>query len=173
MSVVISDLHFEEEALDVIHGRGGRPDVIFRRNLNPRAYRNFIAKMAEQVLKRKVKEFQLVIAGDLFDFSRTTLWFADELRPYVSLSKVDEKLERKTLRILDATANEASVKNALEVFQWLARVAIEAPRVTAKNVTSRWTRSKFTTFPEIMIASAMRAGNSHTSARITGAEWMR
>lgn len=121
MIVVISDLHFEEEASDVIHGRGGRPDVIFRRNLDARAYRNFIAQMAEQVLRRKVKRFQLVIAGDLFDFSRTTLWFADELRPYVSLSKVNEQLEHKTLRILDATAKEASVKDALEVFQMLAR----------------------------------------------------
>ena len=47
MIVVISDLHFEEEASDLIPGRGGRPDVICHRNLNPRAYRNFIAQMAE------------------------------------------------------------------------------------------------------------------------------
>src|SRR5579872_1791858 len=121
MIVVISDLHFEEEASDVVPGRGGRPDVIFRRNLNPRAYRNFIAQMAEQVERRKIKEFQLVIAGDLFDFSRTTLWFADEVRPYVSLAEVNEPLEQKTLRILDATAKEPSVKEALEVFQLLAK----------------------------------------------------
>jgi len=57
MTVVISNLHFEEEASDVIPGRGGREDVIFHRNLNPRAYRNFIAQMAEQVVRRKVKEF--------------------------------------------------------------------------------------------------------------------
>ena len=120
MIVVISDLHFEEEASDVIPGRG-RPDVIFRRNLNPRAYRNFIAEMAEQVARRKVKEFQLVIAGDLFDFSRTTLWFSDELRPYVSLEKVNERLEQKTLGILEATAKEPSVKEALEVFYLLAK----------------------------------------------------
>src|SRR5215469_9667929 len=121
MIVIISDLHFEEEASDVIPGRSGRPDVIFRRNLNPRAYRNFIAQMAEQVSRRKVKEFQLVIAGDLFDFSRTTLWFADELRPYVALREVNDPLEQKTLRILEATAKEPSVKEALEVFQLLAK----------------------------------------------------
>jgi UDP-2,3-diacylglucosamine pyrophosphatase LpxH len=121
MIVVISDLHFEEEASDVVPGRGVRPDVIFRRNLNPRAYRNFIAQMAEQVVRRKVKEFQLVIAGDLFDFSRTTLWFADELRPYVSLAEVNQQLEQKALRILEATAKEPSVKEALEVFQLLAK----------------------------------------------------
>ena len=59
MIVVISDLHFEEEASDVIPGRGGRSNVICHRNLNPRAYRNFVAQMAEQVARRKVKEFQL------------------------------------------------------------------------------------------------------------------
>ena len=64
MIVVISDLHFEEEASDVIPGRDGRPDVMFQRNLNPRAYRNFIAQMAEQVARRKVQEFwRLLTAG--------------------------------------------------------------------------------------------------------------
>jgi len=121
MIVVISDLHFEEEASDLIPGRGGRPDVICHRNLNPRAYRNFIAQMAEQVARRKVKEFKLVIAGDLFDFSRTTLWFSDKLRPYVSLEKVNEQLEQKALGILEATAKEPSVKEALEVFHLLAK----------------------------------------------------
>jgi len=120
MIVVISDLHFEEEASDVISGRG-LPDVIFQRNLSPRAYRNFIAQMAEQAARRKVKEFQLVIAGDLFDFSRTTLWFSDALRPYVALEKVDERLEQKTLAILEATAKEPFVKEALEVFRLLAK----------------------------------------------------
>lgn len=121
MIVVISDLHFEEEASDVIPGHAERTDVIFRRNLNPSAYRNFIAQMAEQVARRKPKEFQLVIAGDLFDFSRTTLWFSDQLRPYVPLEEVNGELEQKALRILNATAREPSVAGALEVFQLLAK----------------------------------------------------
>src|SRR5581483_11636452 len=98
MIVVISDLHFEEEASDVIPGRGRHRDVIFRRNLDARAYRNFIAEMAQQVEQRRVRDFQLVIAGDLFDLNRTTLWFEDELRPYVTLSKVRGRLEQKILR---------------------------------------------------------------------------
>lgn len=121
MIVVISDLHFEEEASDVIPGRGRHRDVIFRRNLNPRAYRNFIARMAEQVEQRRIRNFQLVIAGDLFDLNRTTLWFEDELRPYVGLSKIGGALEQKILKIIEATANEPPVKEALEVFQLLAK----------------------------------------------------
>src|SRR5215475_13986347 len=121
MIVVISDLHFEEEASDVIPGRGERPDVTCHRNLSSRAYRNFIAQMAEQAARRKVREFHLIIAGDLFDFSRTTLWFSDGLRPYVSLEKVNEPLEQKTLGILEATAREPRAKEALEVFHLLAK----------------------------------------------------
>lgn len=127
MIVVISDLHFEEEASDVIPGRGRRPDVIFRRNLDARAYRNFIAQMAEQMEERRLRDFQLVIAGDMFDFNRTTLWFEDELRPYVALSKVHGRLEQKILRILEATAKEPPVKEALEVFQLLSQGRYRTP----------------------------------------------
>jgi UDP-2,3-diacylglucosamine pyrophosphatase LpxH len=121
MIVIISDLHFEEEASDVIPGQDGKPALVFRRNLEPRAYRHFIAQMAEQVANRQLKNFDLVIAGDLFDFNRTTLWFADELRPYVSLNEVKPDLEAKILKILEATAAEEAVKESLDAFRLLAK----------------------------------------------------
>jgi len=120
MIVAISDLHFEEEATDLIPAANGQPALIFRRNLDPRAYRHFIRQMAEQVERRRISNFDLVIAGDVFDFNRTTLWFRDELRPYVSLDKVDSALEQKILDILEAIADEPPIKEALEVFQLLA-----------------------------------------------------
>src|SRR5215813_11879308 len=121
MIVVISDLHFEEEASDVIPGSNGRAPLIFRRNLEPRAYRHFIIQMAEQVEHRRLANFDLVIAGDLFDFNRTTLWFRDDLRPYVALEKIDTPLEQKILDILEAVAAEPPIKEALDVFQLLSR----------------------------------------------------
>ena len=48
MIAVISDLHLEEESSDVIRGNG--KEIIFRRNLDPKAYRSFIAHMADEVL---------------------------------------------------------------------------------------------------------------------------
>ena len=51
MIAVISDLHFEEEASDIISGDGKQ--IIFRRNLDPRAYRSFIARMAEEARRRR------------------------------------------------------------------------------------------------------------------------
>lgn len=121
MIVAISDLHFEEEATDVIPGAHGHPALIFRRNLDPLAYRHFIIQMAEQVERRRLPRFDLVIAGDLFDFNRTTLWFRDDLRPYVALNKIDAALEQKILDILEAIATEPPIKEALQVFQLLAR----------------------------------------------------
>src|SRR5258708_31180592 len=100
MIAVISDLHFEEEASDVISSGGKR--IEFRRNLDPKAYRSFVAHMADQVRRRDAKEFQLVIAGDLFDFNRTVRWFEDELRPYVPLEETSPELEPKIRSILDS-----------------------------------------------------------------------
>src|SRR5579859_7454187 len=119
MIAAISDLHFEEEASDVIKGDGR--EIIFRRNLDPKAYRSFISHMADEVRRRKAKTFELVIAGDLFDFNRTVLWFRDELRPYIDLGKVDDRLETKVLSILEATVAEQQVKEALDALRLLSK----------------------------------------------------
>ena len=118
MIAVISDLHLEEESSDVIRGNG--KEIIFRRNLDPKAYRSFIAHMADEVRRRSSERFELIIAGDLFDFSRTTLWFQDELRPYVSLEDVSPELEKKLLGLLEAIAAEPAVAKTLELFRNLA-----------------------------------------------------
>src|SRR5438477_1748891 len=109
MIVVISDLHFEEEASDIIRGEDGSPRLVFRRNLAGQAYRSFIEAMAQQAERRRVRSFDLVLAGDIFDFNRTALWFRDRLRPYVPPSHVSPPLEAKILSILEAIAAERPV----------------------------------------------------------------
>jgi UDP-2,3-diacylglucosamine pyrophosphatase LpxH len=137
MIAVISDLHFEEETSDVIRGDG--KEIIFRRNLDPKAYRSFIAHMADEVRRRKSKSFELVIAGDLFDFSRTTIWFQDDLRPYVSLEEISPELEQKILKILEATASEPPVKKTLDLFRDLS-----AGKYKAYDENSRaWSEQQF------------------------------
>jgi len=137
MIAVISDLHFEEEASDVI-GSGDK-EIVFRRNLDPKAYRSFIAHMADEVRRRCAESFELVIAGDLFDFSRTTLWFRDELRPYVSLDDISPELGKKLLAMLEAIATEPSVDKTLDLFRSLA-----AGKYQAYDRKSRqWTEQEF------------------------------
>jgi hypothetical protein len=137
MIAVISDLHFEEEASDVI-GSGDK-EIVFRRNLDPKAYRSFIAHMADEVRRRCAESFELVIAGDLFDFSRTTLWFRDELRPYVSLDDISPELGKKLLAMLEAIATEPAVDKTLDLFRSLA-----AGKYQAYDRKSRqWTEQEF------------------------------
>jgi UDP-2,3-diacylglucosamine pyrophosphatase LpxH len=121
MIAVISDLHFEEEASDIIRGENGHPQLVFRRNLDPAVYYSFIDQMAEEVARRKVREFELVIAGDLFDFNRTVLWFKDDLRPYVATDKVSAALEQKIANILEAIVAEPVIKAALGALRLLAQ----------------------------------------------------
>ena len=118
MIAVISDLHFEEEASDVIAGDGKQ--IIFRRNLDPKTYRSFISHMADEARRRQAKTFELVIAGDLFDFNRTTLWFRDDLRPYDPLEETSPQLEQKILGILNAIASERPVEKTLQLLRSLS-----------------------------------------------------
>ena len=119
MIAVISDLHMEEEASDAIPGSKGHPPLVFRRNQEARGYRAFIAEMADKATARRVREFRLVIAGDLFDFNRTVLWFEDELRPYTSLKQVFGPLEDKVLKILEAIASEPQICESLNTLRLL------------------------------------------------------
>ncbi|HEU5453426.1 MAG TPA: hypothetical protein VFU76_15630 [Terriglobales bacterium] len=119
MIAVISDLHFEEEASDVIRGPNGE-ELRFRRNLDPRVFTRFVVWMAGEAQRHGSKEFELIIAGDLFDLSRTALWFEDPLRPYVTNGEFSPELERKILRIVDAVAVEPAVAEAIESFHLLA-----------------------------------------------------
>jgi UDP-2,3-diacylglucosamine pyrophosphatase LpxH len=143
MIAVISDLHFEEEAADVISS-GGK-DIIFRRNLEPKAYRSFIAHMADELRRRDAKSFELIIAGDLFDFNRTTLWFRDELRPYVSLDEVSPELETKVLGLLEAIAAEPPVEQTLELFRNLSK----GKYLAYDRKAQRWNEQEFPCPPKI------------------------
>ncbi len=124
MLVVISDLHFEEEASDVIPGTGNHPPVAFSRNLPGRAYRSFIAHLAIEATKNGAKKLDLAFAGDIFDIHRTSLWVVDNesgARPYVNTSEAGRNVERKVLDILKAIQKEPGVSNSLEAFQMLGQ----------------------------------------------------
>ncbi len=124
MLVVVSDLHFEEEASDVIPGKGGFPPVAYSRNLPGKAYQSFIAHLASEAQRNGAKRLDLVFAGDIFDIHRTSLWVKDNkknVRPYVKTSEVDKDLEELVLKILKAIRKEPGVVKALEVFQLLGK----------------------------------------------------
>jgi UDP-2,3-diacylglucosamine pyrophosphatase LpxH len=121
--VVISDLHFEEEKTDTI-SCPHRDPVIFRRNIQGRAYTQFIAKLASEAKRNGAMRLDMVLAGDIFDLNRTSMWFdpaASDVRPYASCNQVNVQLEEKVLRILEAIAAETEVNTALQALQRLGK----------------------------------------------------
>jgi len=161
MIAVISDLHFEEEASDAISGDGKQ--ITFHRNLDPKAYRSFIAHMADEARRRKAEEFELVIAGDLFDFSRTVIWFDDDLRPYVSLQEISPRLEQKILRILEATAGEPPVKKTLDLLRDLS----VGKYLAYDHATQQWVQQDFPCAAKITCLSGNhdRLANASSAVR--------
>ncbi len=118
MLVVISDTHFEEEASDNVEGV--EP---FSRNLSSRAYIRFIAHLAEDAKRNRARRLDLVLAGDIFDLHRTSLWFEEpnkDVRPYASSGEMEPELEGKVLGILNKISSEKQVSKTLKVFRDLA-----------------------------------------------------
>ena len=123
MIVVVSDLHFEEEQSDVITGDDNAPAVAYSRNLPGKVYRSFVNHLAQEAVRNKARQLDLVFAGDVFDLHRTSLWFqanGGKLRPYVNNGGVDEQLERLVQRIVARIQSEDEVGKALSTFRLLA-----------------------------------------------------
>lgn len=124
MLVVISDLHFEEEAANQIPGDGTHEGVVFHRNLSARPYRVFIQRLARDAARNRARRLDLVLAGDIFDLHRTGLWFWENptgARPYVSTADVASPLEAMILRILQGITTEQGVKDVLAALRLLAQ----------------------------------------------------
>lgn len=138
MLAVISDLHFEEESSDAIPDINGDPALYFSRNTSPRAYSNLIGNLASEAERNGAERLDLILAGDVFDLHRTSLWFREPgvpARPYPTRERphgepfwTGSPLETKTLEILRAIAAEPEVSAALTTFRLLAegRYAREA-----------------------------------------------
>lgn len=123
MLVVLSDLHFEEEASDIIPGDDVHPPVIFSRNLPALPYRRLVAHLASEAVRNGATQLDLVLAGDIFDIHRTALWFAEDefagARPYTDNAEVDTLLEGRIVQILEAIAAEETIAGVLAVLQKL------------------------------------------------------
>lgn len=123
MLVVISDLHFEEEKTDHIIGDGAQPPIIYTRNLGPKAYYRFILQLAGEAVRNGAKQLDFVLAGDIFDINRSSLWFANENkeRPYISAGDTKPALEKVLLKIIRAIADESEIDKTLQLFRLLAK----------------------------------------------------
>jgi len=96
---------------------------ISRSNLNlpGRVYKTFFREIAELIKDGQVEHIDLILAGDIFEITRSVMWHTDDLRPYVHNEEVGEgsPLEKRILDILDSIANDPKVADTAKVFRSL------------------------------------------------------
>lgn len=125
MLVVISDLHFEEEAANHIVGDGRHEPIVFQRNLPAKPFRLLMQRLAYEAQRNGATHLDLVMAGDIFDINRTGLWFRKtanpaDTRPYIAADTAAPDLEATLLAIIDGIAAEENVRDVLPVFREFA-----------------------------------------------------
>ncbi len=116
MLIAISDLHFVECP------SGVNGSLTFNRNLEPKAYYTFAHTMAREAEVNQATHVELVLAGDIFEMLKSSIWYEDEERPYIHLDKITpgSLLESKILKLLDSIAEEDRVGETLALFRNLS-----------------------------------------------------
>ena len=118
MIVVLSDLHLAESRSFKIGDRS------FDHNLPGSVYRAYFREISEFISEENIDVLDLVLAGDIFEMNRSTLWLRDSLRPYIHLGEISagSAMENRILEILDVIAAEQAVHDTLETFKHLAAI---------------------------------------------------
>lgn len=115
MLIVLSDLHFADTSAYTMG--------IDRSNLNlpGRVYRTFFREIAELIKDGFVNHIDLVLAGDIFEITRSVMWHDDDLRPYMHNDEVkeDSPAEKRICDILDAIVRDPKVDDTGAVLRGL------------------------------------------------------
>ena len=116
MIIVMSDLHFAESSSLSIG------EQHYNHNLPPEVYRAFFNEILEFIRHDNIKDIDLVLAGDIFEITRSALWLKDNLRPYAHNDHVTEgsALEARISEIMDAIAADQRVSATLDLFRNLS-----------------------------------------------------
>ena len=116
MIIVMSDLHFADSSSLSIG------ENFFNHNLPPEVYRAFFNEILEFIRHDNIKDIDLVLAGDIFEITRSALWLKDNLRPYAHNDQVTEgsRLEVRVNEILDAIVADQRVSATLDLFRNLS-----------------------------------------------------
>lgn len=113
MLMVMSDLHFADTSS---YSLG---NVVYNHNLPSGVYKAYFREIVEFIREDDVRSIDLVLAGDIFEITRSSIWHIDTLRPYVHLAEVteDSEIEKRIIDILDAIAADPRVSETLNIFR--------------------------------------------------------
>lgn len=113
MIIVLSDLHFSEAQSSQIGSHR------FNRNLPPEAFLAYFSEINKFARANQVKSVDLVLAGDILELSRSSIWLEGESRPYISNNDVQpgSETEKIILKIILAISREDRVSETLTLFR--------------------------------------------------------
>lgn len=117
MLAIISDLHLQQTHSDSLRYRAGHQvrQTGVRRNIKPAALDRLFRAIDEAADRHGSNEVHLVLAGDIFEFHRTPLWFFGD---------------RNEVRPIDAAGPDAATNPLREKVRWiLAEIAAEHAEV--------------------------------------------
>ena len=118
MLIIMSDLHFAESD----SFRLG--NIAFDHNLPAEVYHAYFNEIGKFISDGEINRVELILAGDIFEINRTTMWLRDSLRPYLDLKDITPggEVETRILEILDAIAREKRVEETLAIFRNLSNM---------------------------------------------------
>ena len=113
MLVVLSDLHFSEAQSNQIGSHR------FNRNLPVEAFRAYFSEVNQFAIANRVALIDLILAGDIFEISRSAMWLEGDDRPYINNEDVlpGSNAERTILKIIEAISREEKVAETLVLFR--------------------------------------------------------
>ena len=113
MLVVLSDLHLSEDKSTHI---GIRKSY---RNLSPDTYRTYLLELDQLAKANDIGHLDFVLAGDIFEITRSSVWLETEKRPYIDNDEISpgSDMEKIVLDILNNIACEERVAGTLQLFQ--------------------------------------------------------
>ena len=113
MLIILSDLHFSEAQSTQIG------PYEFNRNLPPEAFLAYFSDINQFAVANQVDKVDLVLAGDILEISRSSIWLEGEERPYVNNEDVQPGSQNEAiiLKIIHAISEEEKVKETLAMFR--------------------------------------------------------
>lgn len=113
MLVVLSDLHLSEDKPTHIDIRKSY------RNLSPDTYRSYLIELNQLAKANDIDHLDFVLAGDIFEITRSSVWLETEKRPYIDNDDVapGSELEKIILDIVSNIAGEKRVAGTLKLFR--------------------------------------------------------
>ena len=83
--------------------------------ISPLRFTAPILKRSEFISGGTIKEIDLVLAGDIFEITRSALWHQDHLKPYLHNDEILEgsDAEKRVLEVIDSIARMNALKPRL------------------------------------------------------------